>query len=56
MSTETRIPGKSGRHLSWFGPILLALPFIIALVFAALRWGELLKNLVHVAIKMAVIS
>jgi hypothetical protein len=56
VSTETRVPGKGGRHLSWFGPVLLALPFIFALIFAALRWGELLKNLVHVAIKMAVIS
>ena len=40
----------------WQGPILLALPFAAALIFAAAKWGTLLKNLIHVAIKMAVIS
>jgi len=54
VSTERRVRRRKG--ISWLGPVLLALPFICAVAFAVWRWGGLLKNLVHVAIKMAVIS
>ncbi|MBQ8072242.1 MAG: hypothetical protein IJ231_00590 [Clostridia bacterium] len=37
-------------------PILLALPMAAALAFAAIRYGETLQNLIHVAIKLAVIK
>jgi len=45
---------KDGRR--WLIPVALALPFLAALVFAALRWGPTLRDLLHVAIKMVVIS
>ena len=54
MSTEHK--RRSRPRPFWQGPLLLALPFAAALIFAAARWGTLLKNLIHVAIKMAVIS
>lgn len=40
----------------WLRPVLLALPMIGILVFAAAKWGTVIKNLIHVVIKMAVIS
>ena len=38
----------------WMTPALLALPFALGMGFAALRYGKLLKNLIHLAIKMVV--
>ena len=35
-------------------PVLLALPFAAAMGFAAFRYGNLLRNLIHTAIKLVV--
>ncbi len=56
MSTEKKRREEAKHRFLWQGPILLALPFMAALIFAAARWGKLLKDLIHVVIKMAVIS
>ena len=52
MSTKQKTRGK-GR---WALPLLLALPFLAAVVFAAFRFGPLLLDLINVAIKGAVVS
>ncbi len=38
----------------WLTPVLLALPFALLLGFAAIRYGSFLRNLIHVAVKLAV--
>ena len=40
----------------WLLPAVLAFPFAAGLLFAAVRWGGTLKNLIHVLIKMVVIA
>ena len=54
MSTEKTKNKKQGP--GWGSALLMALPFAAALTFAALRWGTELKNLIHVVIKLVVIS
>ena len=52
MNTEPKICGK-GR---WALPLLLALPFLAVIIFAAVRFGPVLLQLISVAIKTAVVS
>ena len=52
MSTE---PKKNGKRV-WILPLLLALPFLAAIAFAAVRFGPTLLRLISVAIKAAVVS
>ena len=52
MSTDKKKTGK-GR---WLAPLLLALPFLAAIAFAAVRFGPKLLELVNVAIKAVVVS
>ena len=52
MSTE-RKKHRAGR---WLVPLLLALPFLAAVAFAAIRFGPRLLELINVAIKGAVLS
>lgn len=40
----------------WLIPIVLAIPVIAAILFILNRYGETAKDLIHVAIKMAVVS
>ncbi len=56
MSTEKKKWKDTDQSVFWQGPVLLAIPFAAAMLFAAIRWGGLMKNLIHVVIKMAVIS
>ena len=52
MSTEGKKRG-AGR---WFLPLLLALPFLAVIAFAAIRFGPRLLEVINVAIKGAVAS
>ena len=52
MSTEKKTGGK-GR---WLLPLLLALPFLAAIAFAAVRFGPALLKAVNVLIKAVVLS
>ena len=52
MSTEPKKGGKGSLAL----PLLLALPFLAAIAFAAVRFGPALVRLINVAIKAAVVS
>ena len=52
VSTERKTRG-AGR---WFLPLLLALPFLAVIVFAAVRFGPRLLEMINVAIKGAVVS
>ena len=52
MSTETKNKGKG----SWALPLLLALPFLALIAFAAVRFGPKLVELINVAIKAVVVS
>ena len=36
----------------WLTPVLLALPFALGMGWAAVRYGHLAANLIHVAIKL----
>ena len=56
MNTEKKKDSRRGHRFFWAGPVLLAIPFAGLLIFAVIRWGTLLKNLIHVVIKMVVIS
>ena len=47
-------PGAS--RLCWFLPFALALPFVAAAVFVALRFGPELGQLFSTAVKMAVVQ
>ena len=47
---------KSGSKRSWLPPLLLALPFLAALAFAAVKFGPLLIRLINVMIKAAVVA
>ena len=51
MSTDQKVRGK-GR---WLAPALLALPFLAAIAFAAVKVGPLLLDLISVAIKGTVV-
>ena len=52
MSTER----KKRRKGKWLIPLLLALPFLAAIAFAAIRFGPRLLEVINVAIKGAVLS
>lgn len=52
MNTEQ----KSGDRRLWLRPLLLALPFLAAIVFAALRFGPTILRVISVLIKGAVVS
>ncbi len=52
MSIEAKKRGK-GR---WALPLLLALPFLAAIIFAAVRFGPILLQLISAAIKGMVVS
>ena len=52
MSTE-RKKRRAGR---WLIPMLLALPFLAAVAFAAIRFGPRLIEIINVAVKGAVLS
>ena len=52
MNTENNRPGKG----IWLAPVLLALPFLAAVLFAAFRFGPKLIQLINVALKAAVVS
>ena len=52
MSTEKK---KTGSGV-WFMPLLLALPFLAAIAFAAVRFGPTLLRLINVMIKAAVMA
>ena len=52
VSTE-RKKRRAGR---WLVPLLLALPFLAAIAFAAIRFGPRLIEIINVAIKGAVVS
>ena len=51
MSTDQKARGK-GR---WLTPVLLALPFLAAIAFAAVKIGPRLLELINVAIKGTVV-
>lgn len=55
MSTEKeKAPrGGAGRYLL---PVWMFLPIAAVLMYAAFRWGPTLRDLIHVAIKMVVVS
>lgn len=38
----------------WLTPILLALPTALVVGLGAVRYGETIKNLIHLAIKLVV--
>ena len=52
VSTEKKKPGRG----VWLMPLLLALPFLAAVVFAALRFGPALLRVINVVIKAAVVA
>ena len=45
---------NKGKKRVWPTPLLLAAPFALAMGFAAFRYGGTLRNLIHLAIKLAV--
>jgi hypothetical protein len=51
VSTENRKPGKG----IWLAPVLLALPILAALAFAAVRFGPLIVKLINAAVKATVV-
>ena len=52
VSTERKKAGKG----IWLMPLLLALPFLAAIVFAAVRFGPAVLRYVNVLIKAAVVA
>lgn len=52
VNTEKKKAGTG----TWFLPLLLALPFLAALAFAAWKYGPELIRLINVAIKAAVVA
>ncbi len=38
----------------WLTPILLALPFAAAMIFMSARYGEKIRDLIQVAVKLVV--
>jgi len=51
-----RNAGKRGAGAGWIYPLLFALPFAAAVLFATVKWGKTIKDMIHVLIKLAVIS
>jgi len=52
VSTERKKTGKG----VWFLPLVLALPFLAAIAFAAVRFGPTVLRYVNVLIKAAVVA
>ncbi len=52
VSTEN----KTGKKKSWLPPLLLALPYLAAVLYAAYRLGPTLLRVISVVIKGAVVS
>ena len=52
MNTERKNPGKR----IWLYPLLLALPFLAVIAFAALRYGPKVMQLISAAVKTVVVS
>lgn len=52
MNIERKTPGKG----IWFIPLLLAIPFLAAMIFASLRFGPLIMKLLSAAVKTAVVQ
>ncbi len=52
MNTERNVPGKK----IWLMPLLLALPFLALLAFAAFRFGPALLRLISAAVKLVVVA
>jgi hypothetical protein len=50
---EQKVSGGNGM---WLLPVLLAIPFAAAMIFAAMKYGGQVQNLIHVAIKLVVIK
>ena len=40
----------------WLTPLLLALPFAAAMIFATVKYGTMAQNLIQVAVKLVVIK
>jgi hypothetical protein len=51
VNTENKGPGKS----IWLAPVLLALPILAAMAFAAIRFGPLIVKLINAAVKATVV-
>jgi len=49
--TQTR-----GKRTAWLMPLLFALPVLACTAVAALLWGEKIRELIGIAVKLAVIS
>ena len=47
---------KRGGKAHWLLPLAFALPFAALAAFAVLKWGQQIKDLISIAVKMAVIS
>ena len=52
MSTETKKRGKG----KWALPVLLALPFLAVIIYATVRFGPILLQVISAAIKGTVVS
>ena len=52
MSTEEK---KAGKNV-WLMPLFLALPFLAAIAFAAVRYGPAVLRYINVLIKAAVVA
>ena len=58
---EGREPGKVSTDKKtgkgdWFKPLLLALPFLAAIVYASVKFGPEILRLINVMIKAAVVA
>lgn len=45
-----------GKIRGYWLPFLIALPFAVLIAFAVIRYGTVLRNLIHVAIKAVVLA
>ena len=61
MSTENRKPGSGEKGTGapgkgvWLLPVVLALPFLAGMIFAALRFGPQILKLISAAVKATVV-
>ncbi len=49
-----KAPRKSGGKISWWLPLVYALPFAALGITAAVLWGRDIRNLIQVLIKLVV--
>lgn len=45
---------KNKGMMGWLTPVLLAMPWAVAIAFASTRYGGMVKDLIHLAIKLVV--